>query len=176
MIGDLARSPLLRPTGWPLSYGTHVRSPPPGAGYIDELVETYLSLCVGARLLSVLPDEYQPSAGQAAPKAWRSTSTMARCCCGAATAKASRDTVRTPAAVLPSDSSARPPTEIRVSSIVSVPASRSSESRRTPSSSERRIPVVAARWLVGRCVAAGWVVGAGCGAGLGAAVVRWGSW
>lgn len=60
----------------------------------------------------------------------------------------SRDIVRRPLSVLPSDSSALPPTTTRVSPISSVALSRSSSFRSAPANSERRIPVAAARTYI----------------------------
>ena len=58
--------------------------------------------------------------GKRALAKWRlnqiATWSIARCRRRAAIVKPSRDTIRTPASVLPSDSSARPATEIRISS------------------------------------------------------------
>jgi hypothetical protein len=74
----------------------------------------------------------------AEPNAVRSPSSIARCWRSAATVNASSEITLSPASLLPSDCSARPSTEIRVSPSASVFRSRSSDSRCAPRSAAKR--------------------------------------
>src|SRR6266498_3239863 len=85
-----------------------------------------------------------PWSGYAIPKASRSLSSMARYPRSAVTVIGSSEIVRRLLSNFPSESSALPSTTTRVSSITSVPDSRSSNLRSAPANSDRRMPVVAA--------------------------------